>query len=140
MYKIGELAKLSGLSNDTLRYYEKHQLLAPATRTEAGYRLYHDEAVDQIRFILRAKAVGFTLKDISELLSLKVEKDAHSCQEVKEFTETKLLEVEQKLAELSRIKEALERLNAACCGGPESAIHCSILQALETGDVSGKGV
>ncbi len=136
MYRIGELAKLTGVSNDTLRYYEKNQLITPAGRTESGYRMYTPEAVEQIRFIQRAKGVGFTLNDINELLSIQIEKTEHSCQEVKTFTETKLEDVEQKLAELTRIKQALEMLNAACCGGPESAEHCSILQALETGDLA----
>lgn len=134
MYRIGELAKLTGVSNDTLRYYEKNQLIAPARRTDSGYRIYPPEAAEQIRFIQRAKGVGFTLNDINELLSIQIEKTEHSCQEVKTFTETKLEDVEQKLAELTRIKLALEKLNEACCGGPESAEHCSILQALETGD------
>ncbi|MEM8500233.1 MAG: Zn(2+)-responsive transcriptional regulator [Pseudomonadota bacterium] len=135
MYRIGELAKLTSVSNDTLRYYEKNQLIAPASRTDSGYRMYLPEAVEQIRFIQRAKGVGFTLSDINELLSIQIEKTEHSCQEVKTFTETKLKDVEQKLAELTRIKLALEKLNEACCGGPESAEHCSILQALETGDL-----
>lgn len=136
MYRIGELAKLTGVSNDTLRYYEKNQLLAPAGRTDSGYRMYSPEAIEQIRFIQRAKGVGFTLNDIHELLSIQIEKTEHSCQEVKTFTESKLEDVEQKLAELTRIKLALEKLNEACCGGPESAEHCSILQALETGDLA----
>lgn len=135
MYRIGELAKLTGVSNDTLRYYEKNQLIAPASRTDSGYRMYLPEAAEQIRFIQRAKGVGFTLSDINELLSIKIEKNEHSCQEVKTFTETKLEDVERKLAELMRIKQALEKLNEACCGGPESAEHCSILQALETGEL-----
>lgn len=136
MYRIGELAKLTGVSNDTLRYYEKNKLITPAARTDAGYRMYESEAVEQIRFIQRAKGVGFTLNDINELLSIQIEKTEHSCQEVKTFTETKLDDVEKKLAELTRIKQALEKLNEACCGGPESAEHCSILQALETGDLA----
>lgn len=135
MYRIGELAKLTGVSNDTLRYYEKNQLIAPARRTDAGYRMYAPEAAEKIRFIQRAKGVGFTLNDINELLSIQIEKTEHSCQEVKTFTETKLEDVEHKLAELTRIKLALEKLNEACCGGPESAEHCSILQALETGEL-----
>ncbi|MFK7730558.1 MAG: Zn(2+)-responsive transcriptional regulator [Pseudomonadales bacterium] len=136
MYRIGELAKLTGVSNDTLRYYEKNQLIDPAARTEAGYRMYQSEAIEKIRFIQRAKGVGFTLNDINELLSIQIEKNEHSCQEVKTFTEAKLEDVEAKLKELTRIKQALETLNEACCGGPESAEHCSILQALETGDLT----
>ncbi|NRB40289.1 MAG: Zn(2+)-responsive transcriptional regulator [Pseudomonadales bacterium] len=133
MYRIGQLAKLTGVTSDTLRYYEKHQLMTPARRSESGYRLYTDAAVQQIQFIQRAKRVGFTLKGISELLSLKVEKGSHSCEQVKTLTENKLHDVERKLEELQNIKQALLRLNAACCGGAESAEHCSILNTLETG-------
>lgn len=134
MFKIGELAKLSGISQDTLRYYEKMQLVEVACRTEAGYRLYSADSVARLRFIKQAKSVGFTLEGISELLSLKVDKASHSCAEVKQLTQLKLLEIEAKIRELNRIKQALGKLNDACCGGDVSAEHCSILHALESGE------
>jgi MerR family Zn(II)-responsive transcriptional regulator of zntA len=140
MYRIGELSRLTGMSNDTLRYYEKMSLLQPAERTEAGYRLYDHSVVQRLQFIQRAKSVGFTLEGIKELLSIRLEKAAHSCHEVKTMTERKLHEVEQKIAELKRIQEALQSLNRACCGGELSAEHCTILQALETGPVMEEGM
>ncbi|RCU49610.1 Zn(2+)-responsive transcriptional regulator [Corallincola holothuriorum] len=134
MYKIGELSRLTGVSNDTLRYYEKMELILPADRTAAGYRLYEPAALERLRFIQRAKMVGFTLDGIKELLSLRLDKAHHSCGEVKQMTENKLQEIEQKLTELKRIRGALRVMNDACCGGDESAEHCTILQALETGE------
>jgi len=132
--QIGELSKRCDISNDTLRYYEKHELISPIGRSEGGYRLYGEEAVARIRFIQRAKAVGFTLNGIRELLSLQVEKEHVACGDVKKLTVQKLSEVEQKIHELTEIKQALEKLNKACEGGPESATHCTILEALETGE------
>ncbi|TAA47902.1 Zn(2+)-responsive transcriptional regulator [Corallincola spongiicola] len=134
MYKIGELSRLTGVSNDTLRYYEKMELILPADRTAAGYRLYEPAALERLRFIQRAKMVGFTLDGIKELLSLRLDKAHHSCAEVKQMTEDKLSETEQKITELRRIKDALKLMNDACCGGDISAEHCTILQALETGE------
>jgi len=133
MYRIGELAQLANISNDTLRYYEKHGLLTPANRSDSGYRLYNNDSVEQIKFIQRAKYVGFSLREIQELLSLKVDKAEHSCEEIKELTKIKLEDVQAKLVELQKIATALEKLHDACCGGSESAENCSILDALETG-------
>lgn len=133
MFKIGQLAKLTGVTQDTLRYYEKMQLLEVASRTQAGYRLYATDSPSRLQFIKQAKSVGFTLQGIKELLSLKVDKASHSCADVKQLTEQKLLEIEEKINELILIKQALNKLNDACCGGQESAEHCSILHALESG-------
>lgn len=129
-FKIGQLAQLSGLSRDTIRYYESCDLIKPATRNDAGYRLYDQHTVNRLAFINNAKALGFSLKDIAELLSINVDKGQYSCQNVKDLTQTKLAQVEAKMAELSRIQQALKNLHQTCCGGPESAESCSILQQL----------
>ena len=80
--KIGELAKLMEVSQDTLRFYEKHGLLAPSLRSQAGYRLYSQADVERVGFILSAKRVGFTLNEIHDLLGLEVTKDDKSCEDV----------------------------------------------------------
>ncbi|ALO35595.1 heavy metal-responsive transcriptional regulator [Colwellia sp. MT41] len=134
MYRIGELAQKLSVSTDTLRYYEKHKLLAATSRADNGYRLYNEGALRIMQFIIRAKAVGFSLKEISGLLSIKIDKASHSCAEVKSFTEQKLSQVNNKIAELACFKGSLELLVAACCGGEEEATHCSILSALENVD------
>jgi len=132
MYRIGELAKLCGINNDTLRFYEKNALLTPSSRSESGYRLYTEKDKETLHFILRAKGVGFTLAEIQELLSIEVNKADKACADVKILVDTKLHNVDKKLAELIRFQTSLKRLSDACCGGEESAEHCTILEALES--------
>jgi len=132
MYRIGELSKACGINSDTLRFYEKNALLCPSGRSESGYRLYTEKDKEILQFILRAKAVGFTLAEIRELLSIEVNKADNACADVKELVDTKISDVEKKLAELKRFQTSLKRLSDACCGGEESAEHCTILEALES--------
>ena len=129
--KIGQLAKSVDIDIQTLRYYESQGLLNEPNRLENGYRDYPNESIERLQFIKKAKLVGFTLKEIKELLAIQVTKDEHTCQEVKSFTQVKLDEINQKINELSEIKSALQKIHTSCCGGNETAAHCSILQALE---------
>lgn len=130
--RIGELAELTDTNNETLRFYESKGLLPEPKRSPAGYRLYGEGAVQQVRFILRAKRMGFSLKEIAELLGLQVEKESATCGEVKELAEQKLLLIQAKIDELHRMQSALKQITDACRGGKESAVHCTILQALES--------
>ena len=130
--KIGELSSSVGLDIQTLRYYEIQGLLNEPKRLGNGYRDYPDSAITRLQFVKKAKLVGFTLKEIKELLAIQVTKDEHTCQEVKAFTQTKLQEIENKIKELSSIKNALEKIHTSCCGGNETAAHCSILSTLES--------
>lgn len=129
-YQIGQLAKISGLSRDTIRYYESTGLIPQAPRSPAGYRLYSEQTLEQLGFIHNAKTLGFSLKDITELLSINLDKDHYSCKDVKDLSRQKLQQVEQKIVELEKIKSALQQLHSICCGGQESASYCSILQKL----------
>lgn len=138
MYRIGELAELCGVKADTLRFYEKHGLLAPSSRTESGYRVYTEGDAALLRFILRAKAVGFTLNEISDLLSIDLDKSNRVCADVKGMVDIKLAQVQAKMAELKHFETSLRNLSDACCGGPRSAEHCSILAALESSTESVK--
>ena len=135
--KIGELAKLMKVSQDTLRCYEKHGLLAPSLRSQAGYRLYSQADVERVGFILSAKRVGFTLNEIHDLLGLEVTKDDKSCEDVKRFVDEKLDNLDQRIGEMQRIKKTLKTLSDACCGGAEPATHCTILEALNAQAESG---
>lgn len=132
MYRIGELAKQCEVRTDTLRFYEKHGLLAPSSRSDSGYRLYNEKDAERLRFILRAKAVGFTLAEIIELLSIELDKSNWACADVKGLVDVKLTQVNEKISELNYFQVSLKRLSDACCGGAESAEHCSILEALES--------
>lgn len=130
--QIGELAKLCGISTETLRFYEKNKLLKPQARTESGYRQYNQSQVRQVHFILNAKQLGLSLQEIRELLNIRLEASAHSCAEVKQITAKKLLELDQKISALQEIRAALKKINDVCCGhSKQSAKHCSILSALE---------
>lgn len=132
MYRIGELAKRYGLKADTLRFYDKQKLLSPSSRSEAGYRLYTQTDEEHLRFILRAKRIGFSLTDIADLLSIELQKANLTCGDVKDVVDAKLVDIEAKIAELNYFRESLQRLSDECCGGSESAEHCSILDDLES--------
>lgn len=130
--KIGELSSSVGLDIQTLRYYETKGLLNKPKRLVNGYRDYSENAISRLQFIKQAKLVGFTLREIKELLAIQITKDAHTCQEVKAFTQIKLQEIENKINDLLHIKGALKKIHTSCCGGDETAVHCSILSALES--------
>jgi MerR family Zn(II)-responsive transcriptional regulator of zntA len=130
--KIGELADATETSVETLRYYESKGLIPPPRRSDGGYRLYSKNDELRVHFIRRARGMGFSLKEITELLSLQVEKEEKTCGEVKLLAEHKLVDIEQKMEELSKMKAALQQITDACRGGDESAVHCTILNALES--------
>lgn len=130
--QIGELVNKTGIQAETLRYWEKKGLLSPSDRLESGYRNYSQENLAQVEFIKQAKSVGFTLSQISELLSIRVDPESHTCGDVKELADTKLLEIESKITELQQMHDALTRISDICCGGQEAASHCTILNALDS--------
>lgn len=125
-FSIGQLASQAGVSVDTVRYYERDGLLAPAGRLASGYRRYGATELKQLRFIRRAKALGFALDDIRSLLALSA---GSNVAKVKATAQMKLLDVELRIAELERIRAGLRTLIAACPGhGRIDA--CPILNAL----------
>ena len=129
--RIGEVARSAGVGVETVRFYERQGLIEEPPRRESGYRQYHDAVIARLRFIRRAKDLGFSLKEIKELLSLRVEPRT-SCRDVKRRAEAKIAEIEAKIEDLARIRHSLRRLAAACRGrGPTS--ECPILDALEAG-------
>ena len=134
--KIGELAGLTGTNNETLRFYETKGLLATPRRSEAGYRLFTQNDVDRVRFILRARRMGFTLKEVAEPLTLQVEKANATCGEVKELAELKLQYIDERIAELDQMKRALTTITEACIGGNQTVEHCTILNALADAECS----
>jgi MerR family copper efflux transcriptional regulator len=123
---IGALAKQAGVSIDTVRYYEKSGLLSPQARLASGYRRYSDLQLSRLRFIRRAQDLGFSLKGVRELLGLSKQRDVAR---VKRAAERKLVEVEQRIAALERIRGGLAQLVTAC-PGHGLAKECPILKAL----------
>ena len=123
---IGTLAKHAGVGIDTVRYYERDGLLKPAARAASGYRRYSDSEVKRLRFIRRAKTLGFTLEEIRELLALSGQRNVAK---VKQLARDKLASVEVRIAELERIAAGLRKL-VATCPGHGRADECPILNAL----------
>ena len=130
--RIGALAAETDTSVETLRYYEAEGLIPEPRRSESGYRLYSAQDVPRVSFIRRARGMGFSLKETAELLSMQVEKEASTCGEVKSLAEKKLVMIDEKITELNKMKAALQQVTEACVGGQASAVHCTILDALES--------
>ena len=128
-HTTGELARRAGVNVETLRFYERKGLLPVPPRRPSGYREYPAESVPRIRFIKRAQELGFTLGEIRELLTLRVQPGATPA-EVRERAERKLADIRQKLSDLKAIERALGKLTAACSGDGPLA-DCPILHHLE---------
>jgi len=126
---IGEVARRAAVGVETVRFYERQGLLEEPARKASGYRQYDDEAVAVLRFIRRAKQLGFTLKEIKGLLSLRFDASARRS-DVRRQARAKLADIEAKILDLQRMKDALMRLTNTCHGdGP--ATGCPILEALD---------
>lgn len=125
--KVSQLAERAGVGIDTVRYYERAGLLPEPPRRPSGYRDYPPQAVDRLRFIRRAKALGFTLEEIAGLLELSDQRA--DVQAVKRLAQTRLAEVEKKLRELERVRDGLCQLTEACPGHGDASA-CPILSAL----------
>ena len=126
---IGQVAHRAGIGVETVRFYERRGLIEEPPRTVSGYRQYHEDVVARLRFIRRAKELGFSLKEIAELFSLRVDPDT-TCANVKRRAENKITTIEEKIRSLQGIQRALTQLVALCSGsGPTS--DCPILEALD---------
>ena len=126
--RIGQVAQATGLSVETIRYYERLGLVAAATRTPSGYRQFEADVVERLRFVQRAQALGFSLEDVRELLELRLIPGSPAA-DVRRRAEAKLADIRSKARDLERMGEALERLVLACCGDGASD-DCPILKAL----------
>jgi len=132
---IGQLAKKAQVNIETVRYYERRGLLPEPPRKDSGYRQYSENDVSRLLFIKRAQTLGFTLKEILELLSLRVDPNT-TCGDVKRRAEAKIADIEEKTLALKKMKKALTKLAATCKGrGPTS--ECPILEMLNSEDTGG---
>ena len=127
----GELAKKCGVHIETLRYYETKKILDSPKRSESGYRLYTTEDAVKISFIKNAQKLGFTLKEISDLLKLTLYKEK-SCDKAMEKAQEKLEDIEKKIKTLNIIKKALKELIKQCEESTPTN-DCPILSSFETG-------
>ena len=128
--KVGEVAQRAGVNLQTVHYYERRGLLPKPPRTDSNYRAYPADAVLRVRFIKRAQDLGFTLKEIQELLSLRAAPRAR-CGDVRERAEAKVRDIDEKVRTLQAMRTALTKLVRECSGsGPVT--KCPILEALDS--------
>ncbi len=128
---IGEAAALSGLPAKTIRYYEEAGLVTPAARGDNGYRRYSEKDVHRLRFLQRARSLGFSIQECRELLSLYEDKHRASA-DVKAIARQHLQDIERKIAELESLRDLLGELVAKCHG--DARPDCPILQDLAGND------
>lgn len=125
---IGELAKQAKVNIETIRYYERRGLIFDPPRNKSGHRQYPLEALKKTQFIKRCQALGFSLKEIQEILDLRITPDL-TCAAMQSRVNEKLIAVEDKINELVQIRDALSRLQSKCVGsGPIG--KCPILEEL----------
>lgn len=129
---VGKLAKEAGVNLQTIRYYEKRKLIPPAKRTPNGYRQYSPNIVRRVLFIKRAQELGFSLREIQELLNLR-RTSSNTCSQVCQKTEVKIHEIEKKIDSLKRVKAALSQLKSQCSDNIRTnhTSECPLLDALE---------
>ncbi len=126
--RIGELANSTGVSVDTIRFYERRSLVRPRSRSRSGYREFDADSVSRVRFIRRAQDVGFTLTEIAELLALR---DRHrSGPDAREYAVAKVVDIDRRMRRLASMRTALEEMIAACACG-DGAPECAILETLD---------
>src|SRR6266436_2063697 len=116
--KIGEVADRGGVNLQTIRYYEREGLLPEPPRLQSGYRMFPEDTVRRIHFIKRAQELGFTLAEIKELLALRIDQKRNRA-EVRTLAQAKIVDIEEKLRTLKKMKRVLSDLTERCCGsGP----------------------
>jgi MerR family mercuric resistance operon transcriptional regulator len=125
------LARAAGVNPQTIRYYERRGLIPRPPRTGAGYRQFPPDTLRRVRFIRQAQALGFTLKEIRALLDLRV-RPGIGCADIRQRAREKIQDIQQKIAALRGMEEALARL-ASRCRGKGPAEDCPILDALDAG-------
>lgn len=126
---IGAVARRARVPLDTIRYYERRGLLPPPPRSSGGYRQYSTDAVRRVTFIKRAQALGFTLEEIAELLDLRITPGG-TCDAVERRARAAMDRIESKLGELTRMRDAIARLVAACRSA-HPPDECPMLTALD---------
>lgn len=128
-YTAGKLAKAAGVNIQTVRFYDRQGVLKPISRTEGGYRIYNEEGLRQLNFIIHAKELGFSLKEIKELLSLRI-RSVKACERVRVRAQDRLKDVQSKIASLKKLEKTLNKLISDCEDRVVSD-QCPIIEKLE---------
>lgn len=129
-FTIGEVAKRAGVGVDTVRFYEREGLIDEPPRRPSGYRQYPPDTIQRVRFIRRAKELGFTLPEIQELISLRDGGNGRRRKDVLALAQAKMSDIDQRLAKLQAMRSALYALVETCACG-EGRPTCPILEALD---------
>jgi len=132
---IGQVAKSAGVGVETVRFYERQGLLDEPDRKASGYRQYGEETVHLLRFVRRAKQLGFTLKEIKGLIDLRMDTSATRA-DVRRKAKMKLADIEAKIQDLQRMRDALTCLLRTCHGDGTASV-CPIIEALDCHDEQG---
>ena len=133
-YRIGEIAERTGVSVETLRYYEKRRLLSAPARTDGGFRVYSDAVVHQVRFIKQAQSLGLTLDDIQQLAAGQLRRNhAPSCRKVRDLLTRRIEDIDARIKELREFRRTLHENLAACDQALSSAAEpaCPTIEALD---------
>ncbi|CAB1214024.1 MerR family DNA-binding protein [Acinetobacter bouvetii] len=131
-YLIKDIAHKTQLSTDTIRFYEKKQLIQPSFRADNNYRYYDDETLKRLVFIKRCRALDMSLKDIETLIQLE-QQPHQGCQRVNELIDEHLMQLEQKIAELQKFQLQLQQLRQSC-SSQTTIGDCQILKQLEAAE------
>ena len=133
-YRIGEIAERTGVSVETLRYYEKRRLLSAPARTDGGFRVYSDAVVHQVRFIKQAQSLGLTLDDIQHLAAGQLRRNhAPSCRKVRDLLTRRIEDIDARMKELHEFRRTLHEHLAACDQALSSTAEpaCPTIEALD---------
>lgn len=135
MYSIGQLSQLTKVSNETIRYYERIDLLPLPQRAENGYRQYSDADVERLDFIRRSRALDFTIDQIKEILAFR-ERQEPPCQYVMGVMETRIDEIESRIRDLTRLRNEIEALHKAGKSLPEDVqMKTCVCHLITTNDI-----
>lgn len=129
MMTIGKLAKATGISAETIRYYERSGFLPEPERLVSGYRVYAKDTVRRVHFIQEAQALGFKLTEIADLMALTDNPDA-DCATVNAYAKDKIIEIEAKITRLKQMRDSLSRLATYCPADKQPLSACSIINHL----------
>lgn len=125
----GELAKRCGINLETIRYYERRGILPPPPRTASGYRVYPDDALDQLRFIKQARELGFSLEEVKEFMNLLIDRKSITA-DLQMRAEVKIAAVDEKMIMLRRVKKALVQFINHSCPGDGTICECPGIDAV----------
>ena len=128
-YLISQVAQLTQMSRDTLRFYEKKGLIQPPLRGDNGYRYYSEQSIKRLTFIQHCRALDMSLMEIQTLVDLEQQPNAN-CSAVNELIQQHLTELDQKIEALNALRQQLQKLNQSC-QVPNTINHCQILKILE---------